>query len=294
MSKYKITGLTAIVPIHNEEMAVKKVLEDLKACLSQSEIDWEIIAVNDGSTDNSQERLETIDGIKILNHAVNRGYSASLKTGIKEARYEWILIIDADGTYPVSAIPDFLAYAGDYDMVSGYRTGRHHDARWFGLQKLGKLILRRLVSYVAGQKIKDINCGLRIFNKKASLEFWHLYPERFSFTTTSLTAFLSHGYTVKFLPIDYHPRQGKSGIRPLRDFYNFISLILKIALFFRPLKVFAPISFILFLIALIVAVYSTVFLPKLLDTSVVLLFVSSLQTLFFGLLAALIVRGQNN
>lgn len=290
MQKYKITGLTAVVPVHNEELVVKKVIDDLKNCLGQSGIDWEIIAVNDGSKDRSQVMLESISDIKVLTHPENRGYGASLKTGIKEAKFGWILIIDADGTYPISAIPEFLKYAGDYDMVSGYRTGKNHDARWLGLQKIVKFLLRKLVGYVCGQPVKDINCGLRVFNKNVILEFWHLYPEGFSFTTTSLTAFLSHGYTVKFLPIDYHPRQGQSGIRPLRDFYNFINLILKIALFFRPLKVFAPISFLLFLAGIIVAVYSAVFLPKILDTSVTLLFVSSLQTLFFGLLAALIVR----
>lgn len=290
MPNHKISGLTAVVPVHNEELIVKKVLEDLKSCLAQTGLDWEIIAVNDGSKDKSQAILESLNDIKVINHPENRGYGASLKTGIKEAKHGWILIIDADGTYPVSAIPEFLNYAGDYDMVSGYRTGKNHDARWLGLQKIVKFILKKLVGYVCGQSVKDINCGLRVFNKKIIMEFWHLYPEGFSFTTTSLTAFLSHGYSVKFLPIDYHPRQGQSGIRPIRDFYNFINLILKIALFFRPLKVFAPISFLLFLAAVVVAVYSSIFLPKLLDTSVVLLFVSSLQTLFFGLLAALIVR----
>jgi len=290
MSKYKIAGLTAVVPVYNEELIVKKVIEDLRACLSQSEISWEIIAVNDGSKDKSQEILEEINGIKILKHAENYGYSASLKAGIKEAYYDWILIIDADGTYPISPIPEFLTYAGDYDMISGWRTGKNHDARWFYLQKLGKLFLKKLISYITHQKIEDANCGLRVFSKKAAMEFWHLYPERFSFTATSLTAFLSHGYTVKFLPIDYHPRQGKSGIRPIRDFYNFINLILKIALFFRPLKVFTPISLLLFFAAIAVAAYSTIFMPKIMDTSVTLLFVASLQTLFFGLLATLIVQ----
>jgi len=290
MSKYKITNLTAVVPVHNEELIVKKVINELQECLGQSEINWEIIAVNDGSKDKSQEILESISGIKVLNHTINRGYGASLKTGIKEAKYDWILIIDADGTYPISAIPEFLKYAGDFDMVSGYRTGKNHDARWFYLQKIVKFILKKLVGYVSGQKVKDINCGLRIFNKKVVMEFWHLYPEGFSFTTTSLTAFLSHNYTVKFLPIDYHPRQGKSDIKPIKDFYNFINLIIKITLFFRPLKVFAPISFLLFLAAIAIGAYSIIFTPKIMDTSVTLLFVASLQTLFFGLLAVLIVK----
>src|SRR4030042_516894 len=184
MTKFKIRNLTAVLPIYNEERAVKVVIEELKQRLGALEIAWEIIAVNDASQDASRQILESIEGIKVINHLHNRGYGASLKTGIKEAKHEWILIIDADGTYPVSAIPNLLEHAGDFDMVSGWRTGKNHDARWFYSQKIGKLILKKLVNYVTDQKVEDINCGLRVFKKEVIMEFWPVLSDRFSFTTT--------------------------------------------------------------------------------------------------------------
>jgi len=288
MSKAK--NLTAIIPIYNEESSVRQVISGLKNELKNLNIDWEIIAINDASKDDSLSVLENINEITVINNPVNKGYGASIKAGMRAAKHDWILIIDADGTYPTDIIPKLFKYTGDYDMVSGTRSGKNHDKRWLYTQRAAKLFLRFLASYISGQKIKDINCGLRIFNKKIAEEFWALYPERFSFTTTSLLAFLTNDYSVKFVPIDYHQRHGRSNIRPVKDFYGFLNLILKITLFFRPLKVFGPISLFLLAGAIFVTLFSIFYTTKFMDTTVVILAATALQTLFFGLLATLIVK----
>lgn len=285
-------NFSIIIPIYNEEESISKVIADIRRYLPEKEYDYEIVAVNDGSTDKTRRILEQIDNIKIINHPENKGYGSSIKKGINRSDGEYIFIIDADGTYPVDAMPEFLKYAKDYDMVSGYRQGKNLDHRWLYSQKLAKLILKRLAGYVTGTKIPDINCGLRIFRKDIAKNFWNLYPEGFSFTATSLVAFLSNGYSVKFIPIDYHKRSGKSTLKPLRSFTAFINLILKISLFFKPIRVFVPASILILFIAVGITAYGMFFKGIFFDTTLILFSVMALQTFFFGLLAETIVHNR--
>jgi len=281
--------ISIIIPAYDEEEGIEKVITELKETISQ---EYEIIVVNDGSTDQTENILKEIDNIKIINHSKNRGYGASLKTGIKKARGEYILIIDGDGTYPVNEIPKLLKYVNDYDMVSGMRKGKNFDARWFYSQRLAKFILKRIAGYVTSNKIPDINCGLRIFKKEIIKKYWDLYPQGFSFTTTSLVAFLANDYQVKFVSIDYHQRKGKSTLKPLKSFVGFISLILKLSLFFKPIKVFLPLGVFIFLTAIGITIYGFVWKNIFYDTSIVLLSATALQTFFFGLLAEIIIHNR--
>ena len=281
--------ISIIIPAYNEEEGIKKVISELKEITNQ---ECEIIAVNDGSTDQTEKILENIKDIKLINHSYNKGYGAALKSGIRKAQGEYILIIDGDGTYPVNEIPKLLKYTNDYDMVSGVRKGKNFDARWFYSQRLAKFILKKIAGYVTKTKIPDINCGLRIFKKKVIERYWDLYPQGFSFTTTSLVAFLANDYQVKFVSIDYHQRKGKSTLKPFKSFVGFISLILKLSLFFKPIKVFLPLSIFIFLTAIGITVYGFVWKNTFYDTSVILLSATALQTFFFGLLAEIIVHNR--
>jgi len=283
-------NLSVVIPVYNEQETIKQTISEIKQALSDQELDWEIIAVNDFSKDESRNIIESLPDVKLINHPYNKGYGASLKTGIKNSKYQWVAIIDGDGTYPATAIPELIKYAKEYDMVSGNRTGKHRDRRWLYSQKLAKYILVKLANYVTNSRIDDINCGLRIYKKNVLMKYWSLYPERFSFTATSLLAFLNNSYAVKFVPITYYERSGKSGIKPIKDFYGFINLILKISLYFQPLKIFIPISLTFLLLAILVIIYSIFLSDKFLDTTTIILAVSSVQTLFFGLLAELIVK----
>lgn len=274
-----------IIPAYNEEEAIEKVINDLKIYLDQES---EIIVVNDGSTDRTGELIEKIPNIKVIHHSENYGYGAAIKSGIQKARGKYILIIDADGTYPVEKISQLINQKNSYDMIVGARTNPQSQIPIF--RKPAKWILNWLASYLTKKKIPDLNSGLRIIRKDVLNRFIYLLPDGFSFTTIITLVFLTKGYRVKYLPINYYKRKGKSKIRPIKDTLNFFQLIIKTILYFNPLRVFIPFSLIIFGLAIMVGVGSLLFTQKFMDTTFVILCTTALQTFFFGLLAEIIVR----
>jgi glycosyltransferase involved in cell wall biosynthesis len=175
----------------------------------------------------------------VVRRAQNRGYGATLKLGVRLARHEWILITDADGTYPVESIPALLAESSSNSMVVGSRTGAtvrvplaRRPAKWF---------LNRLASYLAGRHLPDINSGLRLMRKSLINRYAHLLPDGFSFTTTITLSAACNAHPLAYVPIDYHARLGESKIRP-RHAYDFTLLIVRTMVFFNPLKVFLPLG----------------------------------------------------
>jgi glycosyltransferase involved in cell wall biosynthesis len=283
--------LSVIIPVFNEEKNIEKIAIDLKKELGGLALEnYEIIAVDDGSRDNSLEALKKIEGLVVLNHAQNKGYGASLKTGIKNSHYDWILIIDADGTYPVQQIPELTKNTAKYDLIVGNRN-HFKDNAIPGNRKLAKKFLDKFASYLAGQKIPDLNSGLRLFKKEIVLKYWELFPDKFSFTSTLNMICATHGYEICFIPIEYYQRQGKSTLKAF-DFFNFLKLVAKLSLFFRPLKVFGPLSLLFLLIALFLAIafllglFNNIF-P---DVTFIVLCATALQTFFFGLIAEIIIH----
>jgi len=281
--------LSVIIPAYNEEKAISQTIEDLKKEINKiPDFEYEIIVVNDGSTDKTKEILGKISNIKLIHHPENRGYGASLKTGFKQSQGELILITDADGTYPNESIPDLIKYIPEYDMVVGARTGK--NAKIPLIRKPAKWVLGRLANYLSGVKIPDINSGLRIMKKSLIEKFIYILPDGFSFTTTITLASLTNGYRIKYVPIGYSKRGGKSKFRPIRDTLNFFQLIIRTILYFNPLKVFIPLSLLLFLIAVIVFLLSYFFTAKVLDTTIAIFIISAIQMLAIGMLADLIVK----
>ena len=278
--------LSVIVPVLNEERSIVSVLNSIKQTMGSCEHGYEIIVVDDGSIDKTHE-LAVSQGVKVIRHTNNRGYGASLKTGIEESNYDWILITDGDGTYPVEEIPSFLKFIPEYDMVIGARTGGKVHIPF--MRRPAKWLLTHLAGFLAGTRIPDLNSGLRVFRKDLCLEFSHLYPQGFSFTSTLTMAFLTHDYKVKYIPINYYKREGESSIRAY-DFVNFNKLLVRLTLFFNPIKLFSLISGVLFLLAMFVFFFSKFYLKRLMDISTIVILMSSLQIFLFGLLAELIVR----
>lgn len=276
--------ISVILPAYNEADAIGGVLDKLMPMAGEN--GWEVIVVDDGSNDGTGE-VAGERGAKVLTHSHNRGYGASLETGIKESSYDWILITDGDGTYPVEEIPSFLKFIPEYDMVIGARTGNQVHIPF--MRRPAKWFLTHLASFLAGTKIPDLNSGLRVFKKDLCLRFSHLYPDGFSFTSTLTMAFLTHDYKVKYIPINYYRREGKSSIRAY-DFVNFNKLLVRLALFFNPIKLFSLISGILFLLAMFVLFFSKFYLKRVMDISTIVILMSSLQVFLFGLLAELVVR----
>lgn len=277
--------LSVIIPVYNEEKMVGQVIEELKNELNKLDLEYEIIVVNDGSTDRSKEILMKISNIKIIEHLENRGYGASLKAGFKESRGDLILIIDADGSYPVEAVKELTKHIPEYDMVIGarkkYRPFYGRPAKWF---------LNKFAGYLTGTKVLDLNSGMRIFKKQIILDNWKIFPQKFSFSSTLTMICLTNDYKVKNIKIDYLKRNGKSKLKPVKSFKQFIGLVAKLALLFNPLKVFIPLSIFLLFLGIAIFVLSWIFAPKIMDTTIALLIISSIQVLALGMLADLITR----
>ena len=222
-----------VIPCYNEEGAIENTIDEVTEVMSPIQA-YEIIVVNDGSTDATDKILSTLQNkhnhLRVINQEKNRGYGASLKTGIKHAKGEFIAITDADGSYPIDQPPNLLKAIPDYDMVVGARITK--DVVYPFIRKIPKFSLKRYPSWLSGVNIPDINSGLRVFRKKIYTKFMHVLPDGFSFTTTITMAMLTNGYRVKYLPIGYHARIGKSKIRPIRDTLNSLRMGLKYNVYF--------------------------------------------------------------
>ena len=234
-------SVSVVVPAFNEGPHIASQVTAIRDVMEETGWGFEIIVVDDGSTDSTSKNA-AIEGVRVIRHNRNRGYGAALKRGIAAASHDWILVIDADGTYPANAIPSLLEASDGNDMVVGARVGTlskiplvRRPAKWF---------LRRLASYLAGQRLPDLNSGLRLMRKDLVQSYLHLLPSGFSFTTTITLAAACNDHEVAYVTIDYHKRIGKSKIRPHHT-YDFILLILRTIVFFNPLKVFIPMGAIL-------------------------------------------------
>ena len=234
-------SVSVIIPAFNEELGIVETLKEIHEVLSTNFDNFEIIVVNDGSSDNTGKAAGINKDIQILNHKENRGYGASLKTGIKKSKYDLLVIIDADGQYPADVIPEMVSQISNFDMIIGSRTGvsvkipiLRRPAKWF---------IKKLAEYVTSRDIKDLNSGLRCFRKSTALSYLHLLPDKFSFTTTLTVALLSDGLEIEYVEISYTERKGKSKVRA-RDFFSFTSLIIKLSAYFNPFRTFFPVGFI--------------------------------------------------
>ena len=280
------TGLSVIVPAYNEIDSIQNTIEDLINILDNSL--YEIIVVDDKSTDGTFDIIRNINGIKVITHRKNKGYGASIKSGVLESKYDFIAITDADGTYPNSKIPSLLTVLNNdsADMVVGSRTGTNVNIPL--VRKPAKWFIGKLANYVVNKKIPDINSGLRIFKKSIFLKFFSIIPDGFSLTTTITLGMLSGNYNVKFIPIDYFKRSGKSKIRPIHDTVNFIKLILKIGLYFAPLKIFFPISILFIFTAIIWGVFSKYYLGNLADLSSLIIAMTGFNIAMLAFISELI------
>ncbi len=231
-------AVTVVIPAFNEGGHVAGQVEAVRRTLEATGWAFEIIVVDDGSADDTAAEADRT-GARVLRRTRNRGYGAALRLGISRARHDWILITDADGTYPVEAIPELLAQADDNEMVVGARLGASVQIPW--ARRPAKWFLNRLAGYLAGQRLPDINSGLRLMRKSLVERYEFLLPDGFSFTTTITLAAACNGHAFAYVPIDYHARLGQSKIRP-RHAYDFTILILRTIVFFNPLKVFIPLG----------------------------------------------------
>ena len=232
---------SVIIPAYNEGTVIAVTVFDILKVLKLNNIEGaEIIVVNDGSTDRTAE-MAIKAGAILINHPHNIGYGRSLKDGIKAAKYDTIIITDADGTYPLEMIPILYSeYEKGFDMVVGARQGANYDESF--KKKMLRLVLKKLVEFTAGRKIPDINSGLRVFSKQETLPYFTKLCDTFSFTTSLTLAYMMNGKFVQYLPINYKKREGTTKVRLFRDSMRTLQFITEAILFYNPIKIFIVFS----------------------------------------------------
>ncbi len=239
----ELAGVSVVIPAYNEEGAISDTIKEVRSVMDASKFEYELLIVDDGSQDRTVE-LATAEGATVIAQPENRGYGASLKTGIRRSKYDVIVITDADATYPSERIPELIDALEGYDMVVGARVGDNVAIPL--IRRPAKWVLGKIASYLAGRSIPDLNSGLRVMRKPLVKRFAHLLPSGFSFTTTITLASLCSGSLVKYIPIDYHARVGQSKIRASHAF-DFLLLIIRTIVYFNPLKIFLPAGAVFFL-----------------------------------------------
>jgi glycosyltransferase involved in cell wall biosynthesis len=275
---------TLIITIYNEESALAALLLQLKPALASH--DFELIVVNDGSNDESYNILKSFkdemnsEMITIINHPYNKGYGAAIKSGIRSATTDNIVMMDADGQHSIEDMLRIAETINEFDMVIGDRGEKASSA----MRNFGKWILKWIAEYLIDKKIPDLNSGLRAVRKDIFMEFMDIYPNGFSITTTMTLAFIKAGYNVTFVPIQIEKRSGGKSQVAAEDAIKTLLLILRIIMLFNPLKVFVPIGLSMLSLGLIYAlwgIYYTFSIPK----GALFASISGLNIFFFGLIA---------
>lgn len=277
------SSVSVLIPACDEEASLSDTVADVNKHRTAFK-EMEIIVINDGSRDRTGEIARSLP-VTLIEHETSLGYGASLKDGLRAAKGELVIIVDADGTYPIDEIPRLASAMDASDMVVGARTGELVHIPF--ARRTGKWIITHLAEYLSRTKIPDLNSGLRIFRRDIALRFSSIYPDGFSFTTTITLAMLTNHYRVKFLPINYRKRTGKSSIHPIRDFINFTILIIRICACFKPLTVFVPPALLLILVGILKGTIDYTQQHHLGGLSITMT-LTGIQTLFIGLLADLI------
>jgi polyisoprenyl-phosphate glycosyltransferase len=230
--------ISVVIPAKDEEEMVAETILQVQRALEG--VDHEIIVVDDGSLDATAGRAMAA-GARVISHPHNLGYGGALKTGIRAARYDTIVITDADGTYPNDQIPILLKeYEKGFDMVVGARTGQYY--RESILKSPLRLVLKLLVEYTTGLKVPDVNSGLRVFSRQKTLPYFNHLCNTFSFTTSLTLAYMMNSLFVSYVPIPYHVRTGKTKVHLWSDTLRTLQYIVEAIVYYNPIKIFLLMS----------------------------------------------------
>ena len=274
--------VSIVVPAYNEAGQIASVLGSIIAQLRQLEGSWELLVVDDGSTDGTAAAASAVDPlIRIVQHPYNQGNGAAVKTGIRQACGEIVILMDGDGQHDPADLPRFIEGCSKFDMVVGAR-GRGSQAGWH--RGIANSIYNRFATYVTGQKIADLTSGFRGIRREVARRFLSLLPNGFSYPTTITLCLMRAGFSVAYIPIKTAQRSGKSKIKLFRDGTKFFLVIMKICMLFSPLRIFLPVSFYVFLMGLGYYGYTYWNSHRFTNMSM-LLFTTSVQIFMMGLIA---------
>ena len=290
---------TIVLPCFNEQDHVLKELERISAAMDASGIPYELLAIDDASTDGTlavlRDAAARMPSLEVLAFRRNGGSGTARRIGTQRARGEIVVWTDADMTYPNERIPEFVRMLQEdeyYDQVVGARTSEEGTHKW--LRVPAKWFIRKVAERLSNQRIPDLNSGLRAFRRSVALPYLRLLPPGFSCVTTITLAFLSNQHDIRYVPIDYAKRAGTSKFKFAKDAYRYILQVLRMIMYFDPLKVLMPVSLWLVGLGLVKAVVDMVRHPFYFPANTVLLVVTGVLIGAVALLADLIVRSRDD
>ncbi len=275
--------VSIVIPAYNEEAVIGSVVLGLK-----DQAGWrEIVVVDDASTDGTAAAAERA-GARVIRHPYNKGNGAAVKTGIRDALGDVVLLMDADGQHDPKDAPRVAEPIGVYDMAIGTRSPQDQTAT----RAFGNAVFNALASWLSDRPIPDLTSGFRAARRSLLLEILHLLPNRFSYPTTSCLAFLKAGHNVTFVPVAARARVGASKLQPLRDGVRFLLIILKIVTLYSPLKVFFPVAASSFVLGVAYGIWNVVQHGKI-PMGSALLIQLAIVVFLFGLVSEQIAAGQD-
>lgn len=289
--------VTVVLPCYNEGEHVLLELARITRALDDSDYDYELIVIDDASTDNTlallEQALPDYPRMRLLPFHRNGGSGTARRIGTEQARGDIVVWTDADMTYPNERIPEFvqiLEKDPSVDQVVGARTSE--EGTYKLLRVPAKWLIRKIAERLTGMTIPDLNSGLRAFRRQVSLPYLRLLPPGFSCVTTITLAFLSNQHDVRYVPVDYAKRSGRSKFHFSKDAYRYLLQVLRMVMYFNPLKVLMPIALWLLGIGAVKAVYDVISHPVRIATNTILLVITGLVIASLALLADLIVRSR--
>jgi glycosyltransferase involved in cell wall biosynthesis len=274
-------NVTILLPAYNEEKSIGKTITEIKKLYP----DVEILVVDDGSTDNTM-KIAMEAGANVWPHSYNLGNGAAIKSGLRCAKGDWIVMIDADGQHNPADIARLLEHKDKYDMVVGARTGLYKGAFH---RTFANRIYNLLATYVTSTKIKDLTSGFRMIKKDVAQKYIYLLPNTFSYPSTITMAYLRSGRSLKYLPITIKKRKGTSKISLLKDGTRFLLIITKVATLYSPFRVFLPVSATFFLTGLFYYCYTFITAHRFSNMST-FLFSTSVIIFMMGLISEQITQ----
>ena len=280
--------VSIILPVYNEAEHLVQEVDRVRASMDASAYTYEIIVVNDGSTDNSAEVASGIAGIRFLNFLQNRGSGSARKAGTKAARGRVTVWTDVDMTYPNDTIPQLVKELDGYDQVVGARTTEEGTVK--ALRVPAKWLIRKLASFLTGTKIPDLNSGFRAFRTDVARQYVNQLPVGFSCVTTITMTFLAGGYSVKYIPIEYAKRAGESKFHWYKDTRRYATQVVRMILSYNPLRIFMPVSLALFAIGFVKLLFDVIGRNFHVAADTILILFAAFQVVAIGLLADLVTR----
>jgi glycosyltransferase involved in cell wall biosynthesis len=281
--------VSVVLPCYNERDHVELEVKRIRDALEAAGMTYELICVDDGSTDGTREVLQTLPDVRTILFPRNQGSGTARRIGTQEARGRVVVWTDADMTYPNERIPELVRLLDDdYDQVVGARLTEAGTYRLFRVP--AKWAIRRLAAYLTSTSIPDLNSGLRAFKRRVAEPYLRLLPPGFSCVTTITLAFLSNGHQIRYVPIEYYKRAGRSKFHPFKDAYNYIIQVLRMVMYFNPLRVLMPVALALFGATFVKLIWDVVVHHFRVTGSTVLLGTAGFNIAAIALLADLVVK----